>query len=340
MLFAFLFFVCYYIKQFYGGFMDNIALEKVLEIIEKQVNFGKILLEGESFSKYQKIFMSTNENIKDSLNLIEFENKHNALSVMASGDHSFNLINKNILNIDTFDTNMLTEYYVLGIKRSMIVKYKYQEYIEKYKLFTNMNASLENITGTLYDLLPLMDVKYRLFWKKIIEFNYKIQKDKQNKINLFYMLFINLNHIDFIINNNNYLSNENEYNILKNNITKSNIKFNNVNATNLGEFYKNSRYDVVLLSNILDYFGKEYKNSKKVFNYEELLKYEDSIFNIMNKDGILFLKYIINFSKNNFVRNNVFMDSFIKTSEFTRESIHKVPNGSLDDGMILVKKLD
>lgn len=53
--------------------MNNIALEKVLKMIEKQVRLGKILLEGESFSKYQKIFMSTNENIKDSLNLVEFE---------------------------------------------------------------------------------------------------------------------------------------------------------------------------------------------------------------------------------------------------------------------------
>lgn len=156
-----------------------------------------------------------------------------------------------------------------------------------------------------------MDMKYRVFWEKVIDFNYMIQKNKQNKINLFYMLFVNLNHINNLINNN-YLSNEDEYNNLKNNIVKSNIRFNNVNAINLSDFYKNNRYDVVLLSNILDYFGKEYKKINKVFNYKELLKYEDSIFNIMNKDGVLFLKYIINFSKSNFVRNNVFMDSLIK----------------------------
>lgn len=320
--------------------MDNIALEKVLSSIEKQVNNNRILLEGQSFSKYQKIFMSTNENIKDSLNLIDFKKKYKALSVMASGDHPFNLITKSVFDIDTFDTNMLTEYYVLGIKRSMIIKYTYQEYIEKYKLFTNMDANLEDITEILYDLLPIMDTKYRLFWKKIIDFNYMIQKDKQNKINLFYMLFINLNHIDFIINNNNYLSNENEYNILKNNITKSNIKFNNVNATNLGEFYKENKYDIVLLSNILDYFGKEYRKNKRVFNYKELLKYEDNILSIMNRNGVLFLKYIINFSKSNFVRSNVFMDSNIKTSEFIRETIYKVPKNNIEDGVILVKKLD
>lgn len=320
--------------------MDNTALEKVLFSIEKQVSNNRILLEGESFSKYQKIFMSTNENIKDSLNLIDFENKYKALSVMASGDHLFNLINKNIFDIDTFDTNMLTHFYVLGIKRSMIIKYTYQEYIEKYKLFTNINASLEDITETLYDLLSLMDMKYRLFWKKVIDFNYIIQKDKQNKINLFYMLFVNLNNIDFLINNNNYLSNENEYNNLKNNITKSNVRFNNINATSLSNFYKDNKYDIVLLSNILDYFGKEYRKINKVFDYKELLKYEDSILSIMNKDGVLFLKYIINFARNNLVRSNVFMDSFIKTSEFTRESIYKVPNSNIDDGMILVKKLN
>ncbi len=320
--------------------MDNIALEKVLSSVEKQVSNNRILLEGESFSKYQKIFMSTNENIKDSLNLIDFKNKYKALSVMASGDHPFNLITKNIFDIDTFDTNMLTEYYVLGIKRSMIIKYTYQEYIEKYKLFTNMDANLEDITETLYDLLPIMDVKYREFWKKVIDFNYIMQKDKQNKINLFYMLFINLNHIKFLINNNNYLSSETNYNILKNNIVKSNITFNNINAVSLSEFYEENKYDVVLLSNILDYFGKEYRKNKKVFNYKELLKYEDSILSIMNKDGVLFLKYIINFSKSNFVRSKVFMDSNINTSEFTRENIYKVSKNNIEDGMILVKKLD
>ena len=72
-MFAFLFLYGIILNNFMGGYMNNIALEKVLKMIEKQVRLGKILLEGESFSKYQKIFMSTNENIKDSLNLVEFE---------------------------------------------------------------------------------------------------------------------------------------------------------------------------------------------------------------------------------------------------------------------------
>ena len=60
----------------------------------------------------------------------------------------------------------------------------------------------------------------------------------------------------------------------------------------------------------------------------------------MNRNGVLFLKYIINFSKSNFVRSNVFMDSNIKTSEFIRETIYKVPKNNIEDGVILVKKLD
>lgn len=320
--------------------MDNEILNQVFYSINKQVNHGKIIFEGESFSKYQKVFMSTNENIKDSLNLISFDGKYKALSVMASGDHIFNLITNNILDIDTFDTNLLTSYYVLGLKRSMILKYSYKEYIEKYNLFTNMNASLEEITETIYNLLPLMDNEYRIFWKSIIDYNYKLQINNKNKINLFYMLFINLNHIDFLKSFNNYLFNEENYNILRNNINKSNISFKNINATNLGEYYKNNKYDIILLSNILDYFGKEYKKDNKKFNYKELLKYEDSLLNIMNKDGVLFLKYIINFSNRNFVRNKVFMDSNIITNEFTRESIHNISKDRVNDGMILVKKLN
>ena len=44
-------------------------------------------------------------------------------------------------------------------------------------------------------------------------------------------------------------------------IIPSNIRFNNVNAINLSDFYKNNRYDVVLLSNILDYVGSGRKMS-------------------------------------------------------------------------------
>ena len=92
-------------------------------IIKTQIDNGKIYVFGKSFSKYQKVYCCTNENINGYMNKFNFDNKENALTVMASGDHVFNLACNDILYIDTFDTNILTEYYVLGIKRSAILAF-------------------------------------------------------------------------------------------------------------------------------------------------------------------------------------------------------------------------
>ena len=66
-------------------------------------------------TSYSKVYLWTNENIDAYLNIVDISSKENALSVLASGDQTFNLITKGIMNIDTFDTNKLTEYFALGL---------------------------------------------------------------------------------------------------------------------------------------------------------------------------------------------------------------------------------
>ena len=46
------------------------------------------------FRKYARTYFSTNENINGYLKFISNDNYNNALTVLASGDHLFNLINK------------------------------------------------------------------------------------------------------------------------------------------------------------------------------------------------------------------------------------------------------
>ena len=177
----------------------NIAIEKTKEYIKKQVKIDRVSLINEPFSKYQKVYLSTNENIKEYLDLVSFKNKTNALTVLASGDHAFNLITKGILNIDTFDTNILTTYYVFGLKYAMILKYSYKEYLNILSILTNKQTNLELITTIIKDLLPYMDLKYRNYWNEIIDYNYNIQKDKSNHINIIYLLFMNIYSIDKIM---------------------------------------------------------------------------------------------------------------------------------------------
>lgn len=84
-------------------------LEKTKELIENYIKYHN------AFSN--RVYSYTNENIKSYLNNFDFNGKSSALSVLSSGDQVFNLIHNGITNIDTFDSNYLTEFYSLGIKK-------------------------------------------------------------------------------------------------------------------------------------------------------------------------------------------------------------------------------
>jgi len=96
------------------------AIEGAKKLIETQVrglqtdgNFAK-------FREFGKNYFWTNENIAGYLDLVDFEGKINALSVLASGDQAFNLVTNGIMDIDTFDINALSEYIALGLNRAAI----------------------------------------------------------------------------------------------------------------------------------------------------------------------------------------------------------------------------
>lgn len=308
------------------------CIEGAKRLINKQVHDNRVSLFGISFSEYHKSYYWTNENIKGYLDKVDFEGKDNALSVLASGDHIFNLVEKGITNIDTFDTNKLTEYYALGFKNAMILKYSYEEFIQYMQIISSDNISLEYLTELLLSLLPYMDKKYRVFWREIIEYNYKIQKEMGTNLNLFQMLCINLGVIDARICYNNYLSSKENYEEFKNRLMLANITFKEANAYRLeAEF--DSTYDFVLLSNILDYFDKYFG---KGWSYDCLKLYEKRISSLVKPEGIIFLHYI--FDYNSFDRNaNLITDSSISQRTLKGEEVVLLPSDydALDVGMIL-----
>ena len=109
------------------------CINETKNIVKKQIDEQKVTMFGIPFSEYQKVYASTNENIYGYMSKLDFNGKNNALSVMASGDHAFNAALYGIKEIDTFDTNKLTIYYSLGIKRSAILKYNYKDYLSFLK---------------------------------------------------------------------------------------------------------------------------------------------------------------------------------------------------------------
>ena len=301
------------------------------EMIKNQVNQKRITNVFEPFSKYSKGYLWTNENIKEYINKKYISEYNSALSVTGSGDHLFNLILNNVLNIDTFDTNTLTEYNVLGLKKALIEKFKYNDFLTICELIANNMLTLEETTYLIKDLLPLMDKKYRKYWQNISEYNYQLQKNNDEYLDLFAMLFININEKNNFIRRNSYLISKDNYDKFKENMMRANINFYCINAINILDTFPNQKYDVILLSNILDYITINW-------NYEQLRKFEDELLFITNNNGKIFLAYLLNYyNKNN---KNIFRRADIKKEELINEIIIalKEKDYKHNDAVILIRK--
>ena len=311
-----------------------LSIIKAKKLIERQVFDESYEVVSEKFTKYQKGFYWTNENIDYYLNLLKIENKEKALTVASTGDHIFNLMLQGFKKIDTFDINKLTEYFVFGLKRTLIQEYDYYEFITILNYLANPNISLEVLTEILYNLLPKMEKKYRIFWQEIIDFNYKLQKRMGTNLNLMHMLYINVSIRQIHLNNNTYLLDEYAFTELKNKINSVDVTFQAADAVDLSQKFKGEKYDVILLSNILDYVEGRWGYN---WRYEKLEEYVNSLTEIANESCIIYLKYIISYLTKAGVKESIFHDSSIKHDDI-KDEIYKVPKQSYNeewDGIIL-----
>lgn len=303
----------------------------------KQVAQGRYYDNRCNFTKYSRFYLRTNENIAGYIKEANFDNAHKALTVLASGDQYLNLLQNGIIDIDTFDTNYITYYYALGIKRAMIIKYNYNQYLETLKKILNPDTSVEEITAIVYELLPFMEKDIRQFWQKIANYNYKLQKKSQKPLNLFGMLAIDYYagaNGDLTVGNE-FLESEEKYNKVKNNIEKANLSFKLLDGAKLSQEYT-SKYDVIMLSNIMDYFFFRY-DWGEYFGYGKLKEYVDDILNMLNGEGIAFLNYVFPSQANTIIRG-----SSLWEQSLTREEIIKFKDitGKLEARMLLVRKKD
>ena len=181
-------------------------LYKTKELIENYIKYHN------AFSN--RVYSYTNENIKSYLNNFDFNDKNSALSVLSSGDQVFNLIHNGITNIDTFDSNYLTEFYSLGIKKAMILKYNYKDFLHKYLDLLLGYYSIYKESIFIEKLLPYMDNRYAIFWNELVKFNYDLQSNNSDKR----LLISDIVTKKFIMKDriklyNNYLSSNEDYEI-------------------------------------------------------------------------------------------------------------------------------
>ena len=295
------------------------------------------------FCEYDCVYPFTNECIRNYIDLIDFDRSSNALSVLASGDHVFNLVAKGMTDIDTFDINRLTEYYALGLKRAMIMKYSYQEFLEIVKIFDYQigygaevssnffNKKIDIIKQLVLDLSRSMDYDYKTFWLKVIDYYNKHSQEKHLVNSLF------ATHCGYYVENNYYLSSKEAYNNLKNTLGRANISFNQSKIEDISSTFEGKKYDVILLSNILDYMLDSYGVK---WNYSQFLNLDGSIESICNDDALIFYNYVFSwrYSSVSIDRIPVFFNSSVYLSDLGDMNLHEIKQSkSIEEGILLKK---
>ena len=281
------------------------------------------------FVGFNPTYLYTNENMAKYLNLVDMSQMNSALAVLSSGDGAFNLVSKGIKDIDTFDVNKFTEYFALGLKRALIQKSSYQDFFKNIGALFSENRHL--VYETINDSLSLMDKKYRVFWRAINDYLYKQEE--------FFPIVAPLRNFfrpdsadtTSIKQYNNYLQNAEVYEEFKSNLSQANIRFQVANATDLSGFSP-KKYDLILLSNILDYFFREFGAA---WEYDKLKEFEQSLETLLNEQGIIFLHYLFAYKEG----SRLFKGSWIYEEDLQDEEIYRLENiykhYQYDNGMIL-----
>ncbi len=193
---------------------------------------------GIDFEEYSKIYSFTNEYLANMFLQMNLACKKNALTVLSSGDHAFNLIYMGIEDIDTFDSNRLTEYYALGLKKTAIQCLNYNEFM---KLFSGEmeRRQIEMLNYVIKNMEP----EYRNFFESLIAYF------KKYSFGFVVSLFRTDTDITQKDIKNIYLRSDVNYHKMQKRLEKANITFKHCDVLNIPEDF--GRYDLVELSNIL-----------------------------------------------------------------------------------------
>lgn len=320
-----------YTKACFDGFRD---------VIYRKMKMGNPTI----FEEYDSVFPFTNENISSYLTLIDIKSKQKALSVLSSGDHIFNLITLGVTDIDTFDINKLTEYYALGLKRAMILKYSYKDFIKisdimniqmgygrmKLKNLPSFCHRKDIIKEIVLDVASDMDQKYREFWLSVIDYF------DSEKIESYISNYLFATACGDIEKNNNYCESEKLYNSLKRNIGKSNINFVASGILNVAHEYKKERYDLILLSNILDY-GCHFFNGYWEKQHFKIIEDEFESISSFNADIIYHYLFPWNYNQVINESKSPFEESGIYVTELDEVKLFKTPKSNPETGILLKK---
>lgn len=228
-------------------FIDN---AKEIILINSFINDLKIdwLNSGRRFWNTWALYSFTTENIKWYYDNFDFNNKK-CLLIGWSWDHMINAFFRWSEQVDIFDINILSKYYI-ELKFLLLKKLSYMEFkdffwfdslnafdIDVYKKF---NPELSSRTKYFFDSL------YKVFNNNWVELR------KSKLFNNSYDDFKNKQRYNY------YLENENEYNKCVSSIKNLTYNFINTDFKDLSSLENITEYDTIIFWNLSDYLIDNY----------------------------------------------------------------------------------
>lgn len=247
--------------------MTSINLEEALANSKRLMKNDYSLI----FRKYSMSYFTTTEFIADYLDNEHF-NRGRGLTVLASGDHVFGLVEKGIKEIDAFDINRLA-YYIYHFKLAMLKKLPYDKFLKVCYNFTYWTYR-DEVIEVLNNLKDNMPEDVYEYFRRIFEWE---EKEAGSIDYLFYEPTYGT-----LEKANSYLHSEENYLLCRKKVidTKVNLFFGD--ARSIPEIVDGT-YDIILLSNIADYFGR----IGVPLRLEKFRDYINSYYDLLNKDGLI-----------------------------------------------------
>ena len=215
--------------------MDSIKLD-----LEKAYNVINDLNNRENV----KIYFSTNENLKELFFNIDFCNK-DVFSVLSSSDQVFSSLYLGAKSVDSFDINNLTFYY---------------HYLRKWNIL---------YSDSLY---PRDILKDNYFLKRLLNEVVCLSEDEK-KAYSFWQLFseeLNSKNLFYYDSDNYAIPYADDLNLFKRILEKSVVNFNHLNM--FSEILVDKKYDIVIMSNLIEYAKSLDDISMVKENLNKLLK--------------------------------------------------------------------
>lgn len=253
-----------------------------------------------SFGEYSRMYTFTTENIGEYIKPLNVKNC-DILSIGASGDHLINFKLFGANNVDCYDCNKNT-YYFINLKLAALQALDYQEFLD---YFITCESSTPRFNGFYFSndvvgknekyldfniykkIRTFLNDDVKLYWDLLYK-ECNNSGDKLSNMGIFYG-----STLEEAIYVNPYLKDSNAYNKAKKKCSNITFKFYPYDIFELNNIPNN--YDLILLSNIFDYVADSERGIVSDFQFVKYV--ENELSKILNENGRIAVSYQYRYRK-------------------------------------------